>query len=556
MHKKSPTFFFFSFVKNLSMGEAIRGLNEIFGRDMEGERKLMLSKGNCGLGPPDLILVIKEINGMEKKYYHHVYGIKHESQQNFIDYFETLKRNQFPFSNSKFKIKSATCFVYDSISHRDYCIPSYHTKINVNWKNLHISSILRFYRHDSSLIYALFGGIPSEYTLSVTLPLFEITMEEIEYAADIFSNFTSTNEHQLAIARALICTQDTRKIMKFLHTYSNQLPNILVHIAKIIPSNAVIVEGLFFLIESHLDLYSDDLESVFAVCSHYISTGQTVLCKRFVPLLMQTLSEHPQSAICLARICTAEKRFSDAFSFLNIAALSKGWQMPGLTPDIDKNFMIIGSPYPMAHSELEKRIVENPVTGRTQAYFEAIEELMVSMGTHEFLNIATSFAQAHASFTEFDDCPEHPFYYSDSCRSKDEFYLYDPGVENEAHVACDLRRLPYSSRFQEMIKRVMDDHVRIARLSSGRKTSYKGSDLLLAVRMKDGVIANAAFEYLKANNRLSGAGIMLMLRASLLGIVTFDINTQPSILTVEQASVLPFARGLIQRIMQLERLYL
>ena len=537
------------------MGEVIKGINEIFGKNMKEERDNFIKNGNCGLGPPDLILVIKEVHGIEKKYFHNVYGIPHKSQQDFINYFEELKKNQIQLQKPLFTIKYAFCFSYDCISQKDVCIPSYKVDLNINWKNLSISSVLRFYRHDSSLLYALFGGLPFNYTLSVTLPLFSITLSDLEYAAEIFSFFTSTNEHQLAIARALLCLTNTKEIMVFLHKYANSLPNILVHIAKLIPTNAAIGDGVYFLIENHLDMYSDDLESVFSICGHYIINHETKKCKRYVPLLMQTQTEHPQSAICLARICTAEKKFEDAFSFLNIAALSKGWQMPGLSIDIDPNIVIFGNPYPSIHTEIERELVLNPVTGRTQAYFEAVNELILAMGTHEFLNLASDFAEKHRLYDELNDCQEHPFYYSDSCRSTDEFYLYDPGIEKEANITNDLKKLPYSTRFKTMIKTLMDAHARISSLSSETRTTYKRQDLLLAIRMKDGVIANKVFYYLQKNNKITGVEIMLMLRASLLGIVNFDLNTQPSMLTAEQMAVLPFVRGLIQRINQLERIY-
>ena len=187
------------------MGEVIKGINEIFGKNMKEERDNFIKNGNCGLGPPDLILVIKEVHGIEKKYFHNVYGIPHKSQQDFINYFEELKKNQIQLQKPLFTIKYAFCFSYDCISQKDVCIPSYKVDLNINWKNLSISSVLRFYRHDSSLLYALFGGLPFNYTLSVTLPLFSITLSDLEYAAEIFSFFTSTNEHQLAIARALLC---------------------------------------------------------------------------------------------------------------------------------------------------------------------------------------------------------------------------------------------------------------------------------------------------------------------------------------------------------------
>ena len=539
------------------MGEVIKGINEIFGKDMKEERDNFIKNGDCGLGPPDLVLVIKEVHGIKKKYFHNVYGIPHKSQKDFIKYFEELKKNQIQLQIPQFQIKYAFCFSYDCISQKDVCIPSYDVdNLDINWKNLHISSVLRFYRHDSSLLYAMFGGLPFNYTLSVTLPLsFSISLSDLEYAAEIFSYFTSTNEHQLGIARALLCLTNTKDILVFLHKYSNRLPNILVHIAKLIPSNAVIGEGVYFLIENHLNVYSDDLESVFSICSHYILKHETKKCKRYVPLLMQTQTEHPQSAICLARICTAEKKFEDAFSFLNIAALSKGWQMPGLSIDIDPNIVIFGNPFPSIHTDIERELVHDPVTGRTQAYFEAVNELILAMGAHEFINFASRFAVKHRSYDEKYDSQENPFYYSDSCRSTDEFYLFDPGVEKEANATNDLKKLPYSTRFRQMIKTLMDAHARMKRLSSNTKTDYKSQDLLLAIRMKDGVIANKVFLYLKSQNKITGVEIMLMLRASLLGIVNFDLNTQPSMLTAEQMAILPFVRGLIQRIMQLERVY-
>ena len=88
------------------------------------------------------------------------------------------------------------------------------------------------------------------------------------------------------------------------------------------------------------------------------------------------------------------------------------------------------------------------------------------------------------------------------------------------------------------------------------RDSFKSTDLLLALRFKDGVVFNVVYEYLKRNNKLTGAGYLLVLRAILLGIVNLDSVAMPNILTADQASVIPFAKGFIEKLVRLERVYL
>ncbi|EAY00342.1 hypothetical protein TVAG_307880 [Trichomonas vaginalis G3] len=535
--------------------------SEIVGIDMEEERKRILVPEYSGLGPPDLVVVMKDVDGILYKNYHQVYGISYKSQSGFIEYFQKFVADQTKIHNVS-NIRYGYVLTWDSIWRQDVCIPSYQINFakKPNWFNLHISSVLRFYRHDSSLLYSIYGGIPYVYLPSVTQPLFEISLEDLEYAADLFSMFSMTMEHQLAISRALLCNCNTPQIMKFLYAYSNSLPAILVHISKILPPSTAIEGGVYFLLETHLDTFCDDLEAVFAVFTYYLNHSQPQKCKRYIPLLEQTKFHHPLAAICLARYYISTKTTSGyncAFHCLNIAGLAKGWSLPGLTPDVDPKYLseVV---FPTSHTKLEKLIVDYPVTGRTQAYFDAINELIDSYSEKTFTRVMNIFMEQHPFVEKEPNFPEYPFFYSDSCKSTDEFYLFDPGIETEPIITPELRNVPMSHRFYNMIQMVLEGRKRLQKLTAKLyvRDSFKSTDLLLALRFKDGVVFNVVYEYLKRNNKLTGAGYLLVLRAILLGIVNLDSVAMPNILTADQASVIPFAKGFIEKLVRLERVYL
>lgn len=533
--------------------------NEIVGIDMELERKKILTPEYSGLGPPDLVVILKDHNGTLTKYYHQVYGIPYKNQYGFIDYFQKLVRLNFQ-KNKINNISYGYVITWDSISRQDIYIPSYPIKFSKspNWQNLHISSVLRFYRHDSSLLYSIYGGLPFSSPASITIPNFEIKLEDLEYAAELFSMFSQTMEQQLAISRALLCNCSTPQIMKFLYAYANSLPTVLVHITKILPQYTAIESGLYYLIENHLDTFSDDLESVFAIFMHYLSKGDIAKCRRYIPLLEQTKFHHPQSSICLARFCLAMKDTESAFYLLNIAGMSKGWVLPGLSPQFDPTNLVIENNFPPSHTKLEQMIVSYPVTGRTQAYFDAINEIINLLGQDNFTKRFMKFKAQQQNAAYDNQCPEYPFYYSDSCKSTEEFYLFDPGIEAAPMVTKELKNIPLSTRFDEMVDMVIEGKNRLRKLNMQlhERKKFKSTDLLLAVRFKDGIVASVVFEYLKKNQKLTGAGYLLMLRAMVHGFVDMDIETEPNILTADQASVIPFAKGFVRKLIDLERVYL
>ena len=266
------------------MASTIEDLYETTSKSMLKERKLQLQK-NIGLGPDDLVVIIKQeknlvlSEGIQKSFYHCICGLKMDSPAAFPAYFaDLLSRQEKGALTKKFMIKKGRCYVLDSFTNRELVIniqnngscqfklyreDQVEEKIDeVAWRNIQLSSALRFYRGSQPLIFALFGSNPVSNSITRVFFPSALTMEDFVYIAE---HHPVNDELQSAVAGALLLSLPADKIISFLDEYGEHFPTLCSHIMRYVPIDHPFATKLVPVLNKHYSQFPDDLEIAIAL---------------------------------------------------------------------------------------------------------------------------------------------------------------------------------------------------------------------------------------------------------------------------------------------------
>lgn len=512
------------------MASTIEDLYETSSRSMLKERRSQL-QNPTGLGPDDLVVLTKQEKnlvlsaGLQKNFYHCICGLQMDTPAAFPAYFADLLSKQEKGSfTKKFTIKQGICYVWDSFSNAElmssiqpsgecvfkYKLPDQTEKSKIEeieWKNVRLSSALRYYRASQPLLFALFGSNP--VSNSVTRVFFPpaISSEDMIYIAE---NHPISDELQSAIAGAILLSLSQDEILSFIEKYDIKFPNLLYHIMRYVPCECKFAEKLLPSIERHYQFYPDDLE----VAAKYLRIKPTIS----IPfVLFNSLWCTPMAGIAIARKFIHDKRYNDAFLMLNVAAYARGW------PSLNVNLRNIECEKPKKASERgpslsDVKFISAPVVGANTEYFSTIAELQEKMGNIAFLTLVRTFAATHKTGRCTNDQRLWPYdkhVYVDTVGC----LLFDPGEVLIGDSVSVYDQFAFSQSFQDVISDVQKADERRKKILSGfGEVGDLTAVLLLGIRLRDEHLLMFAFDKMKSQRMSTATDQMLFMKASIMGI--------------------------------------
>jgi hypothetical protein len=472
-----------------------------------------------GLGPDDLVSVERSGGSSRTLSHHFVVGLILDSVTVFLDYYSRigelqLEQNSRLCGSGRQQLIRAILRSYNSFTGRDYSIEVSASGVNSNisdnvefWRQLKFSCVLRYYRCHLPLFGSLFGGCIS-MSFSTNLIAIEggLTREDVDFIA---MNHEISNDFLDAFVRLILLSLEISDFVNFLEMFEHKFPSFFCRIAEFLPARPDILDAVYFYAEHHWKFFPDDLSSALLITNYYVNQGTPEKCKPFVPLLMSSVWDDPRCGITLARLVSAEGRHGSAFLFLNESGFA-AWPM---IPDF------------VGLSGSEKRLLKTPFVGAYSELFDAIREIYEGIGREQFELLYEKFIEGR-SVQDFAATAAPASLCIDglACDSPDEFFLFDPGIQEDASVSEEKAFAPLSSIFQEAIRGVVNFVATHAKLVGKRLalTNDPTRNLTVAVRMKDGGLARSVFASMIRGRTAGFVDYGLMYRAAMMGIV--DVN--------------------------------
>jgi hypothetical protein len=503
--------------------------------------------GTCrgGLGPDDLVSVERSSGSSRTISYHFVVGLLLDSVTVFLDYYSRigelqLEQNSHHCGSVRQQLVRATLRSYNSFTGRDYFIEVSASGVKStvaddgeSWRQLKFSCILRYYRCHLPLFGSLFGGCILYSSHTNLIPVEGgLTREDLEFIA---MNHEISNDFLDALVRLILLSLEVSDFVTFLELFEHKFPGFFCRIAEFLPARPDILDAVYFYAEHHWKFFPDDLSAALLITNYYVNQGTPEKCKAFVPLLMSSVWDDPRCGITLGRIVSAEGRHGSAFLFLNESGFA-GWPIPDELPGL---------------SGSEKRLVKAPFVGPFSDLFDAIRDIYDGIGREQFELLYEKFVESRSVQDYVSKAvPSELCVDGLACDSPDEFFLYDPGITEDAAVSEDQAFAPLSEIFQDVMRSVVSVVTTHAKLHGKRLslTTDPTRNLTVAVRMKDGNLARAIFGAMVRSRTAGFVDYALMYRASMMGIVSVTevVNSaHPQGLNQSQRNALLFMKHFI-----------
>lgn len=537
----------------------IESLDEEEGNRLNEIRKSLYEQYFTGLGPDDCVIIAKKLNNSPQSdpiyFCHTLVGLSITSLESFKNYFQMIEKYQEKENKKnrqKYQILGGKIRIYNSFSNEEFTIQidlgktltsNISTLTDQNFQHFEYSSILRYYRSTFPLFVSMAGGFAKPlHHLNVHQPR-PLSHDEINY---ITKRHPISNELQFAIAQMMPLTQEAKSIAKYLTEVKDIIPYTMTYIHQILPKNRELSTVLYFFLENHLDSYCDDLNSAIIVANHYCNKMKIDKCNSLVPLLRSNIWSNPKCAICMGRICTANKKYEDAFHYFNLASISSGW--PEL-PDPE--------PFSMLTKE-EMRILKKPLSGPYYEYINAIIELCQAIGEKPFFEQIDLFSRKHEldkiplktePLSEY--CPE-----SLKCANQDELYLYDPGICAEPSIKNALLDAPFSSTFSDVLKEVkfiLSQYTRLLNMKTRIDQDHVGN-LIIGLRMNDAQLMMKIFRMTLKVKTITIADYFVMLKGIMQGVIQPNddiMKTYPYNVSIPHKIQLDYARNIVAKLIEL-----
>ena len=513
----------------------IEGTHEVVNTNLVEARQREITGGVYGLGPDDLVSLTKEEIGFFSNRtlhgYHHICGLVVDNAASFAAYFAELLEHQekgrIPISKP-FSLRKGRLFCFNSFANRDIVIavecPGGCAAETVNrggktikvsekrWKQVRLSTLLRFYRGGNPTFASLFG---SEKRSSAALKVFDggpLAYEDFVY---IGNRHPLSDELQFALAVALFVNLRPTQIREWLELFGFKFVNIVPHLFQFAFPGSSFDSDITGLIDHALSHHCDNVTIAATFVESCLRRNETEKLHRVLSLLKTASALDPRAGISLAKICIHQREFEQAFSYLNLVGFILSPPQVQETPAYQTISPLSGIPYGL--SQPEKYLTKAPLNGLYEDYIQTIGQLILALGRDNFNELVRIFTTKYGLARTN---PTSPIVAVHRASVDDESqHLYDPGIESAKVAFPGVSDLPIASGFKSAIREVQRSLVMYQLLKkSGEKVTDITSQLILAVRWKDGNFLNKIIRYAVPRQVISGVDKLLMLRGVFIGL--------------------------------------
>lgn len=516
------------------------------------EREKQIINNTYDLGPNDLVEITKQEKSFifpstPKGFFHEISGVKMDTPASFSAYFANLLSRQEKYGFSRrYIITKGSCYVFDSFNKKDICFTTHNNGdttvkyVNYNiddfsnitttfedldddrvWTHIRYSSILRYYRASTNILYSFFG---SKHMLDTPLRQFfpeTLIYEDFEY---IVNNHSLTDELQSALSAASLVSLSFTEIEKFFKDNVSKLQRFLFHIFRYVPITSGLAKKLVPLLRYHIDYYQDDYDIV----------GKLVLLDDSgidVNILLNSMWCSPTSAIVMAKREIKRKNYENAFHYLNIAAYAKNW------PQYSYSYRDIEVIKPRKAPEnnptsFQSKLFNNPLSSIQTDYLATITDLCYQMGFDEFKELVNNYSNGRRTGRIFTNNRIWPCDISINPYVDDDLFLYDPGIEAGSSIPKLYLNFDFSQSFQDCIREFFDYHQKRQSIILGK--SYKtdlSTALYSALRFNDKDLLVFCVELIRQKKKATMTDIMMLYIANMRGmgpelsdIISFETN--------------------------------
>ena len=505
----------------------IKGIVEVVEIDLLSSRMQMLQQGFSGLGPPDLVVLKKtdQVTGQVAQSSHHISGLDISSPSSFPAYFAQLV--DIFRENRKAKLTEGLCCAWNSFAevdiHTQVCNPgsctywaetpnSTNYKISdLTWRELSISTVLRFWRGMDPLFSSLFDVrtmAPPALTLK-TPP--KLAPDDIRFAV---AAHPMSDELEISLAHCLIVMGDPELMMDLISEFGYRMPRILHRILVYCPPRSPLFHRFSQHLERIISYASDDVAFVFSfVCLKVSANCKREELERFIPLLLASLWNEPLAGIALAKISLKYDHRDDSLLFLNASsvAVTPAWMsgivyMPNMPCTKAKNA-------PRSdESSIENELMITQLSGTAFHLYRTIADVIRELGTVRIQTILKN--RPYSVKIDSQRLPRDSVYpttdldeYISNEMSPSEFaFLLDPGVTGEPRVPRLVRCIPMTQHLLDAIQLVLNDLQTAEALKKNPEFSSDFDALktaILGLRLGDFQLAGIALTKVKEHSGLS-----------------------------------------------------
>ena len=504
----------------------LKGTIEVINMDLFSVRLQMLKQGFSGLGPPDLIVLTRSNDLNPNNYfktYHHISGLSITSPSSFPAYFATLTRNipKTLIGTPKFLITEGLCCSWNSFANVDihlkvfnpgscgfyYVTPNgeQYKISDLTWKELSISTALRFWRASEPIYSSLFDLSTIAAPVVHQIRPQQLSPDDIRFTV---AAHPPSKELDIAIAHAVLSLGNRQIIMELLKELIPLAPKVLGQLLRYIPQKSPIFTEVLNSVENAYFYASDDIIVAYSLLCGLLNKGEINKCKSVVPLLLNSLWINPLAGIGLSKLCLALDKPEDSLYYLNASCFSRdpSWESSIITLPIVSVIRSKGSPK-MIQTQIEQYLFISPLSGNSFHFYRAIAELVKDLGSIKLLNLIKN-----KKFNVKNNFPKFP---SIELYEQNQFLsqgitssllipdLFDPGIETKPIVPRLIEKLPTSQKLIDSTEFIIRE---LNQCENLRKSPEFTSDfealkaVLLALRVGDFQLAEIALSFVQSKS--------------------------------------------------------
>ncbi|OHT01247.1 hypothetical protein TRFO_31995 [Tritrichomonas foetus] len=447
-------------------------------------------------------------------------------------------------------------------------------KISEIWKQIRISSLLRFFRASQPIHYSIFFTRIRRTPALASFSGGKLTYDDFLYIAE---NHPYSEELQVSLSFGLLTCLTFSKIRKFITEFYTKYPNLLYYISCLAPTKTIFGKKLFTFIESLHQFKPEDSKTAVNIVNFYLNNENLKGCLKFVPILKSSIAINPNAGSCLARICIVQKKYYEAMIYLNASGNSSNW--PELPTSITSmRGMKMTEPIntiPCGPTSSEIHLFNSPLCSPITYYFSAIARLINRVGESQFIKMldefrASSRIRNRETFSTRFPPPEitiksHTIQssniHNDVKNNSDQLkYLYDCGVEGDILEVDVLKKLPFSEFFSGVVNEVKNVLSIRKMVITGRVNKMNITQILsMGYRILDEKLIELAIKLIMKNmDELTQLDQILLMKIVSDGILTVNlthdlaeeleeiIQKKNDPTTVSQKSALPLMKSLFK----------
>ena len=482
------------------------------------ERNEFFKQENLSLGPDDLVEIKKKefsnfrFSNTIVSFFHHLLGFEISSEASFPAYFSEYiyktQNSKKSFFSNKLKVYQGMLYLWDSFSLKEVILKvtehgvhdDIDCKQNVeikeeDWRNIKLSSILRFYRGGQPLLFFLISTqfVENDHYYIYGKPAF--TKEEIDYCA-LFH--IPTEDFQLSLGFALIMNFSIDFIQDFLLKYDYKLPNVLRWILRNISTKTKFSEKLFNVIKNHITHFPDDIEVAYYYFEILLNlSNQNEECQKemekILPIFNNSLFISPFSSLSLSQYYLKQSKFNETLLFLNLVTL--------ITKEINYSFTL---------NQDYKTNISIPLNSIHFKILQIFQKIIENVGDTQFLAITKTFIKHKKKIVTkritknlINSFLNYTVNYEDNLK-----FLFDPGIESDFVIPSILNKLPVTDLFHKFVQITEQNyHILTNRVFSKDDVLYL---LILSIETNQDKLFQDVQNYLVQENNVTGFEKLLL----------------------------------------------